>query len=60
MLGAKPFHIWFDKINGFIGVYDRARCLVFARTEKKNDFIYNKTRYLIRIKNGVTFIICDN
>ena len=60
MLGAKPFHIWFDKINGFIGVYDRARCLVLARTEKKNDFIYNKIRYLIQIKNGVTFIISDN
>ena len=32
--GAKPLRIRFDKINGFISVYDQTRYLVLFGTEK--------------------------
>ena len=27
-MGAKPLHIWFEKIDGFIKIYDGIRYLV--------------------------------
>ena len=27
-MGSKPLHIWFDKIDGFIKIYDGIRYLV--------------------------------
>ena len=45
LVAAKPLRIRFDKIHGFIRVYDRTRHLVlFLRV--KYDFIYNRIRYL--------------
>ena len=46
LIDAKPLHIRFDKIDGFIRVYDRTRYLVLL-VSKKYDFIYNRVRYLI-------------
>ena len=45
-MGAKPLHIRFDKVDGFIKVYDGTRYLLYFGPEKF-DAIYNKIRYLI-------------
>ena len=59
MIGAKPFRIWFDKVDGFTRVYDGSIYLVFFSSEKY-DAIPNRIRYLISQKSGTTFIISDN
>ena len=41
LIRAKPLPIMFDKIDGFIRVYDGTRYLVLFEGEKY-DFIYNK------------------
>ena len=46
LINAKPVRIRFDKIDGFIRVYDGTRYLVLFGSEK-SDFIYNKISYLI-------------
>ena len=56
MIGAKPLRIRFDKIDGFIRVYNGTRYLVLLCTGKY-DFIYNTTRYFIGVKNGITYVI---
>ena len=53
LIGVKPLRIRFDKIDGFIRVYDRTRYLVLFGDEKY-DFIYNRIRYLIEVKSGIT------
>ena len=45
LIDAKPLHIRFDKIDGFIRVHDGTRYLVLFGGEK-HDFIYNRIRYL--------------
>ena len=57
--GAKPLRIRFDKIDGFIRVYNGTRYLVLFEGEKY-DFIYNRIRYLIGVKSGVTYVISHN
>ena len=54
LMGAKPLHIRFDKIDGFIRVYDETRYLVLFGAEKY-DFIYNRIRYLIGVTSGVIY-----
>ena len=44
---------------GFIRVYDRTRYLVLFRAEKY-DFIYNRIRYIIGVKSGITYAISHN
>ena len=56
---AKPLRIRFDKIDGFIRVYDGSRYLVLFGREKY-DFIYNRIRYLIRVKSGIKYVIYCN
>ena len=56
---AKPLRITYDKIDGFIRVYDGTRYLVSFRSEKY-DAIYNRIRYLISVKNVITYIISHN
>ena len=56
MTGAKPLHIKFDNIEGFIRVYDGTRYLVLFGGEKY-DFLYNRIRYLIGVKIGITYVI---
>ena len=48
--------IRFDKIDGFIRVYDRTRYLVLFGREKR-DLIYNRIRYLIEIIIGISYVI---
>ena len=55
MIGAKPLHIRFDKLDGFITVNDGTRYLVLFGSEKC-DSIYNRLRYLINLKNSITYI----
>ena len=58
-IDAKPLRIRFDKIDGFIRVYDRTRYLVLFGSEK-NDFFYNRIRYLIGVKSGILYVISQN
>ena len=59
MIDAKPLSIRFDKIDGFIRVYDGTRYLVlFGREEQY--FIYNRIRYPIGVKSGITNVIFHN
>ena len=46
--------IRFDKIDGFIRVYDGARYLVLF------GYICNRTRYLISQKCGIAYVISHN
>ena len=50
-----PLHIRFDKIDGFIRNYDGTRYLIFFGFEKYAA-IYYRIRYLISLKNGITYI----
>ena len=52
---AKPLRIRFDKIDGFIRVYDGTRHLVLFRSER-HDFIYKSARNLIEV-SGTTYVI---
>ena len=53
LIGAKPLCIRFNKIDGFVRVYDGTRYLVLFGVEKY-DFIYNKIRYLIGEKISIS------
>ena len=59
MLDAKPLWIIFDKIDGFIRVYDGTRFLVLFGSEKY-DFIYNRIRYLKGVKSVITYVDSHN
>ena len=58
-IGAKSLRIRFDKIDGFIRAYDGTRYLVLFGGEKY-DFIYNRIKYLIGVKSGITCVISHN
>ena len=49
LIHPKPFRIRFDKIDGFIRVYDRSRYLISFASEKYYA-IYNRIRCLISLK----------
>ena len=55
LINSKPLCIRFDKIDGFIRIYDGTRYLTLFDSEKY-DTIYNRIRYLISLKNGITYI----
>ena len=55
MIDSKPLLIRFDKAEGFIRVYDGTRYLELFNCGNY-DAIYNRIRYLIGIKNGITYI----
>ena len=59
LIGVKPLRITFNKVDGFIGVYDRIIYLVLSVPEKY-DAIYNRIRYLISKKSGITYGISHN
>ena len=50
LIGAKPLRIRFDRIDGFIRVYDGNRYLVLFGAAKY-DPIYNRIRYKSNSKN---------
>ena len=55
LIDPKPLHIRFDKINGFIRIYDGTRYLALFGSEKY-DAVYDRFRYLISLKSGITHI----
>ena len=59
MIGAKPMRIRLDKVNEFIRVCDGTRYLVLFGSEKY-DLIYNRIRYFIGVKSGITYVISHN
>ena len=59
VIGAKPLRIMFNKVDEFIRVYDGTRYLVLFGPEKY-DAIYNRIKYVISQKNGITFVFSHN
>ena len=59
LIAAKPLHIRFNEMDGFIRVHDETRHLVLFRSEKY-DSIYNSTRYFISVKSDITYITSIN
>ena len=55
LIGAKPLRIRFDKIDGFIRIYDGTRYLRLFGSEKF-DTIYNRIGYLTSLKNSITYV----
>ena len=51
----KLLRIRFDKIDGFIRNYDGTRYLTLLGSEKY-DAIYNRIKYLLSLKSGITTI----
>ena len=48
-------HIRFDKIDGFIKIYNGTRYLILFSSETDGD-IYNRIRYLISLKSDITYV----
>ena len=59
MIGTKPLRSRFDKVGGFMRVYDITRYLVLFGPEKY-DAIYNTCIYLISQKTGITYVTSHN
>ena len=55
LFSPKPLRIRFDKIYGFIRIYDATRYLISLGPEKF-DVSYNRLSYLISLKSGITCI----
>ena len=56
LIGSKPFCLRFDKIDGFIRIYEGTRYLTLFGSEKCYA-IYDKIRYLINLKSSITWLI---
>ena len=56
LIDPKPLRIRFDKIDGFIKIYDGTRYLTLFGSEKYNA-IYYRIRYLVSLKSGLTYIL---
>ena len=56
LIGAKPLHIRFNKIDGFIRIYDGTRKVALFNPEKYNA-IYNRIKYLFRQKSGIIYFL---
>ena len=59
LIRAKPLRIMFDKVNEFTRDYYRTKYLVLFDLEK-NNAIYDRFRYLVELKSGVTFVFPCN
>ena len=59
LIDFKPLPIKFNKIDGFIRLCDGTRYLVLFGSEKYDSF-YNRIRYLISVKSGITYKIFHN
>ena len=55
LIYSKPLRIRFDKIDGFIRIYDVTRYLTVFDSEKY-DATYDKIKYLISLKSSTTHI----
>ena len=56
LIDSKSLRIRFDKIDGFIRGFDGTKYLVLFGSEKYGS-IYDRNRYLISVKSGITYII---
>ena len=52
---AKPLLVRFDKIDGFIRIYDGTRYLTLFGSDKY-DAIYNRIRHFISLKSSITYV----
>ena len=59
LIDSKLLRIRFNKIDGFIRVYDQTRYLVLFESEKY-DLTYNRIRHLRSLKSGITYFISHN
>ena len=59
LIDIKYLPIRFNKIDGFVRVYDRTIYLVLFGSEKF-DSIYIMIRYLTSVKSGITHLISHN
>ena len=59
LIGAKLLRIRFDKVDGFIRVFDGTRYLVLLGPEKY-ETIYNRIKYLISQKIRITYVYSHN
>ena len=50
--------IRFNQVDGFIRIYDGTRYLTLFGSEKY-EAIYNRIKYLISLKSGITYIFCQ-
>ena len=55
LIGGKPLHIRFSKIDKFFGSFDGTRYLGLFDSEKY-DTVYNKIRYLVILKSSITYV----
>ena len=51
--------MWFEKIDGFMKIFDGIRYLVLLASERYNA-IYDKIRYLVSENSGITDSINHN
>ena len=58
-MGVKPLHVSFDKMDGFIKIYDGTRYLVSFGPERYNG-VYDRIRYLTIEKSGIKYRISHN
>ena len=59
LIDTKPLRLRFDKVDGFIRLNYGTRYLFICRfrfDSQKYNVIFNKIRYLIGIKTGITYI----
>ena len=54
-IGRKPLRIRFDKIDGFIKIYNGTKYIVLFGSEKRNAS-YNRIKYIIQLKSSITYI----
>ena len=59
LIGEKPLHIRFDKVDGFIRIYDGTRYLASFGPEKY-DATYYRIKYLVSQKSGIRYAISHN
>ena len=55
LIDPKPLRNRSDKIDGFIKTFDGTRYLTLFASENY-DAIYDRIRYLISLKSGITYI----
>ena len=59
LIFVEPLYIRFDKVNGFIRLFDGTRYLVIFGPEKY-DAIFNRIRHLIGLKSVITYVLSYN
>ena len=55
LIGSKPLCVRFDKIDGFIRIYDGIKYLTLFGSQKY-DAIHNRITYLISLNSAITYI----